>query len=126
MKNRGLLSNAESEVINERKRAEQRLAVVGIIISVSYVSSVVFISLAELGGLNVLPTVNADIMTNWYYNSFDTFTMCNPYILLVLSSVARSAFLRFVTCKGVAIDATRPSLTLNSSNVRQNLRLRMA
>ncbi len=98
VKIRRQISTGESEISKARKNAEVRLAVVGLIISASYVSSVVFLFLWELATSNVL-SIDGDEMSNLYYDSFDTFTLCNPYLLLILSGTTRTAFFRFIDCR---------------------------
>jgi hypothetical protein len=76
---------------------ELKLAIVGAIISVSYLTSAVFLFLYTMGSTDKL-SVDPEQMMNLYYISFDIFTMCNPYLLLFLSSTVRGEFVSFLTC----------------------------
>jgi hypothetical protein len=117
--NRRQMPNRDRETFQARKKIEMRLAVVNIIISVSYVSSVIFSTL--WGATNAFPNapINGDVMSYWYYISFHTFTMCNPYILLILSTATRNEFLRFITCKyGVNVSINPTNLSVRAITVR--------
>jgi hypothetical protein len=115
VRNRHQITNTESEINEGRRKAELRLLIVGIIISVSYVSSVIFITLCQLAYKNLIP-LNGDEMLIWYYNTFDIFTLCNPYILLILSEITRKAFLSFILCKQEWEEGRRRTMT--AANVR--------
>ncbi len=94
------MNDTESETTRARRKVEVRLLIVGIIISASYMTSIVFATLGNLASMNWIP-LNAYEMYAWYYRMFDIFTMCNPYVLLILSEVTRKAFLSFIVCATV-------------------------
>jgi hypothetical protein len=116
IKNRRQISNTNSEMTGTRKKVEMRLAVVGIIISMSYVSSVVFLALFYLASSNFL-RLDDDEMSNLFYDSFDTLTLCNPYLLLILSQATRIAFFRFINCKNVLTEDTNQTIIRTTTNV---------
>jgi hypothetical protein len=118
IKNRLQLSNADSETIRARQKAELRLVVVGIIISLSYVSSVVLLALWQFSNSNLLP-FDSYQMSQVYYDSFDTFTLCNPYLLLILSEATRTEFFRFLGYKQGVTEVTNLTANRSTTNARQ-------
>lgn len=105
------------------RKQEIRLTVVGCVLSGTYTTAAMAQVLAWVTILGIIPYSDdlIEFSYEWFLNFFDIFTLCNPYLLLFLSSAARRQFFDFLgikKSKSVTIFVT----TTNHSPSTQNRR----
>lgn len=81
-----------------RRKHEIRLTAVGCILSGTYTTAALAQVLVWIMILGIIPYSDdiVEFSYQWFLNFFDIFTLCNPYLLLFLSSIVRRQYLAFL------------------------------